>query len=174
MKAVKQRVQGQLLAANGRFALLLQNIQPEPDAAPLIYVRYAFITLGVEEHIFPAFLLDDWGNEIKGLALYDWVAEFAPQFPRAELFGFDESGQETQLFLRELEQYAKWPCYAYPTADASIAEGVLIEAVLLPDETVTEPTKVKRPSWVERPLRQAQVQWWQVPPTTQTAAGILT
>lgn len=174
MNAVKQRVQGQLLAANGRYALLLYNDQPEPEAHPLVYLRFAFITLGVEDLIFPAFLLDDWGNEIKSVELYNWVDEFAPQFPRAELFGFAASGQETQLFLRELEQYGKWPCYAYPSADVPISDGVLIEAILLPDETVPKPVKMKRPSWVKRPLRRARVQWWQVPPNTQAVGDILT
>ena len=174
MKAVKQRVAGQIFELNGRFALMLHNNHPEPDARQLLYLRCAFITVGVEEPIFPAFLLDDWGNEIKSLELYNWVDEFAPQFPRAELFGFDASGQETQLFLRELEQYNQWPCYAYTAADTPIQEGVLVEAILLPDETVTEPVKIKRPSWVERPLRRARVQWWQIPPTLQTAVGILT
>ena len=133
MKAVNLQVQGKILAANGRYALLLQQPNPEPTAGPVIYLRFAFIIQGIEEHIFPAFLLDDWGSEIKSLALYDWVDEFAPQFPRAELFGFDQSGQETQLFLRELEQYSKWPCYAYPAADTAVAQSRLIEAILLPD-----------------------------------------
>lgn len=174
MKAVNLQVQGKILAANGRYALLLQQPNPEPTAGPVIYLRLAFITQGIEEHIFPAFLLDDWGSEIKSLALYDWVDEFAPQFPRAELFGFDQSGQETQLFLRELEQYSKWPCYAYPAADTAVAQGRLIEAILLPDADAAEPSKIKRPSWIERPLRRAQVQWWQVPPTIQSTAQILT
>jgi len=174
MKAVKLRVQGQILPANGRFALLLHNPTPEPDAPQLVYLRLAFTTLEVEEPVFPGFVLDDWGNEVKSLNLYDWFEEFAPQFPRAELFGFDVAGQETQLFLRELEQYSKWPCYAYPAADTAVSQGRLIEAILLPDESVTEPLKIKRPSWVERPLRRARVQWWQVPPATQSAARILT
>ena len=174
MKAVKQRVSGRIFEANGRYALLLQNIQPDPEAKQLIYLRFAFITMGAEEHIFPGFLLDDWGNEIKSLELYNWVDEFAPQFPRAELFGVDESGQETQLFLRELEQYSKWPCYAYAAAETPIDEGCLVETILLPDETITEPVKIKRPSWVERPLQRARVQWWLVPSVIQTVDSILT
>lgn len=174
MKAIKQRVAAEIMEANGRYAILLHNVQPEPEAKQLIYLRHAFITIGAEEHIFPGFLLDDWGSEIKSLAVYDWVDEFAPQFPRAELFGFDESGQETQLFLRELEPYSKWPCYAYPAGDSPINQGVLIEAVLLPDKTTPAPIQIKRPSWVERPLRRARVQWWQVPPTTQSLDTILT
>lgn len=174
MKAVKQRVQGQLLAMNGRYALLLHDTHPEPEAPQLVYLRFAFVTVGVEEHFFPAFLLDDWGNEIKSLELYNWVDEFAVQFPRAELFGFDESGQETQLFLRELEPYGLLPCYAYPAADTAVSDGVLVEAIMLPDEGVTEPVKIKRPSEVKRPLRRARVQWWRVAPKTQSTEGILT
>lgn len=174
MKTVKQRVAGQIFTANGRFALLLHSSTPEPDASQLIYLRFAFVRIGTEEPVFPALLLDDWGAEIKSLDLYNWVDEFGPQFPRAELFGYDAYGQETQLFLRELEQYSKWPCFAYPTADTPLNDGLLIEAILLPDEAATEPVKIKRPSWVERPLRRAAVQWWQVPTNLQTATSILT
>jgi hypothetical protein len=174
MKAVKLQVQGQILAANGRFALLLQQPNPDSKTKSSIYLRFAFVTQGIEEHIFPAFLLDDWGSEIKSLALYDWVDQFAPQFPRAELFGFDQSGQETQLFLRELEQYSQWPCYAYPAADTAVHQGHRIEAILLPDAAAIKPVKIKRPGWVERPLRRAQTQWWQVPTTIQSIAQILT
>ncbi|MEJ2747503.1 MAG: hypothetical protein P8183_06300, partial [Anaerolineae bacterium] len=134
MKAVKLRVQGQILPANGRFALLLHHLTPKPDAPQLVYLRLAFTTLEVEQPIFPGFVLDDWGNEIKSLALYTWFEEFASRFPRAELFGFDAQGRETQLFLRELEQYSKWPCYAYPAADTAVSDGVRIEAILLPVE----------------------------------------
>jgi hypothetical protein len=174
MKAVKQRVAGRIFEVNGRYALLLHNAQPELDDPQLIYLRCAFITMGAEEPIFPASLLDDWGSEITSLALYNWIDEFGSQFPRAELFGFDAFGQETQLFLRELEQHSRWLCYAYPAADTPVRDGMLIKAILLPDASVTEPMKIKRPSWVELPLRRAQVQWWQVPPAIQTAVAILT
>ena len=174
MKAIKQRVQGEILSANGRFALLLQNPVPEQDAASILYLRFAFTTLTVEEPVFPAFLLDDWGNEIKSLALYNWVDEFGPQFPRAELFGFDLNGVETQLFLRELEQYSKWPCYAYPSGDTAVSQGVLIEAILLPDDTVTDPAPIKRPAALSLPLRRARVHWWQLPSGISEIGGILT
>ena len=174
MKAVNLRVQGAILTANGRYAVLLQNANPEQGAVPLVYLRFAFITMGVEEHIFPSFLLDDWGSEIKSLELYAWIDEFAPQFPRAELFGFDESGQEAQLFLRALEQYSKWPCYAYLTADTAVQDGQLLDAILLPDDSVTTPTKMKQPSWAKLPLRRARVKWWQVPTGFQSASEILT
>lgn len=174
MKAVKQRVAGRIFEVNGRYALLLQNARPEPDDPHLLYLRWAFITLGAEEPIFPAILLDDWGSEITSLSLYNWIDEFGSRFPRAELFGFDAFGQETQLFLRELEPHSRWPCYAYPAAGTPVREGMLIEAILLPNTSVTEPMKIKRPSWVELPLRRAQVQWWQVPPAIQTAVAVLT
>ena len=54
MKAVKQRVQGKLIEQNGRFHLLLTNPKPERDADDLIYLRYAFVVMGPEDHIFPA------------------------------------------------------------------------------------------------------------------------
>ncbi len=70
MRAVSWHVQGSLFTGeNGRSALLLQNMEPESETAASLYLRFAFVTLGREEHIFPAFILDDWGKEIRGLKL---------------------------------------------------------------------------------------------------------
>ena len=172
MKAVRQRVQGSLLTDNGRTALLLQDARPAATAADVVYLRYAFVTQetiaqGAESHVLPAFVLDDWGKEIKSLELYEWVREYGDQFPRAEVFGFDVSGKTTQYFLRELELVSKLPCYAYPTKETPLAAGALVEAILLPDVEVTTAQKTKRPAAAEvgQPLRSARVSWWRVNPS---------
>jgi hypothetical protein len=166
VKAVRQRVQGTLLTGNGRTALLLRDARPEAATAEVLYLRYAFVTQGVESHVLPAFVLDDWGKEIKSLELYEWVREYGDQFPRAEVFGFDLSGKATQVFLRELELVSKLPCYAYPTKETPLAAGVLVEAILLPDPGVTTVEKAKRPPATEvgQPLRSARVSWWRANP----------
>ncbi len=169
-KAVAQRVSGKLLweheaKQNGRNALLLTNPKPERNAPDLLFLRFAFVIMGTEAPLFPSFLIDDWGGEVRGTAVYRWVKENGNQFPRAEIFGFDKQGNETQRFVRELELYAKLPCTVSPTRETSLAEGTPVHAILLPDETVTEPVKIKRPSQLKRPLIAARVTWWQVPPT---------
>ena len=168
MKTVKQRVSGRLVEGNGRYALLLLDDKPGKNAAGLLYLRYAFVTQGTESPIFPAFILDDWGGEIKSLALYDWFHEYADQFPRAEVFGLDGNGRETQRFLRELDLYSRWPCYAYTTPNAPVTDGLLVEAILLPGESIQEPVKIKRPSEVKRPLCSAKASWWRVNPAITT------
>lgn len=168
MKIVTYRVSGRLLGGDGRFALLLLDDQPEKEGPDLIYLRYPFVSLGLETLIFPAFILDDWGSEIKSVGLYEWFAEFGAQFPRAEVFGLDENGRETQRFVRELEQYSKLPCLAFANLKTPLADGNLVEAILLPDDASGSPVKIKRPSWVKRPLRSAKVSWWQVHPATTT------
>ncbi len=168
MRAVRQRVQGKLLEENGRFAFLLTNSKPARDAENLLYLGYALVTLGREEHIFPSFLLDDWGNEIRGVKLFRWIRDNGNEFPRAEIFGYEKDGSETQVFARALELYATLPCYAYPSRTAPVTEGHLLKAILLPDASVTVPERIKRPSsdLLERPLRSARVQWWLVSPDT--------
>ncbi len=174
MKTILQRIRGRLLRHDGRYALLLLDTNPDIDEQDLLYLRYAFVTQGVEAHILPTFILDDWGGEIKTLELYDWFHEFAAHFPRAELFGWDKLGAETQIFLRELEQYSQLFCYAYPEPDTPLPDGLLVEAILLPDETAQEPVKIKRPSTLERPLRSARVTWWHVHPDRIAIRQILT
>jgi len=170
MKVVTQRVQGKLLPAKGRSALLLGN--PEPTAeetADSLYLRFAFVLQGVETVIFPAELLDDWGNSVRGQALYEWVLEFADQFPRAEIFGFDGRGTETQCFLRDLEVMEPVRCYAYSNKEVALADGVLVEEILLPTAGVKSAEKIERPVLEEkRPLQFARVTWWQVPSETTT------
>jgi hypothetical protein len=152
MKAIKQKVNGMILENEPGSLVWDESADP-------IYLRYAFVTLGPEEHILPAFLLDDWGKEIKGLELYEWVEENGLYFPRAEMFGFKPSGQETQIFLRELDLVLKYRCYAYPTAETPLADGRLIETVYLADSSVTEPIPTKRPPNVPRLLSKSAVRW---------------
>ncbi|WP_420632048.1 hypothetical protein [Candidatus Leptofilum sp.] len=178
-RAVAKRVSGRLLweneaKRNGRTALLLTNPKPDRDAANLLYLRFAFVLMGTEAPLFPSFLIDDWGGEVRGTAVYQWIKENGNQFPRAEIFGFDQQGTEAQYFVRELELYAKLPCLAYPNRQMPLAEGTPIHAILLPDGSVAEPVKIKRPSELKRPLSAARVPWWQVPPTmSQFDFGLL-
>lgn len=156
MKAIKQKVTGIILEGEQAGVVL-------DDTADLIYLRYAFVTLGPEDHILPAFLLDDWGNEIKGLKLYDWVEENGLYFPRAEIFGFRPSGQQTQIFLRELDLVLKFRCYAFPKAAAPLQDGRLIETIFLPDDSVKEPMPAKRPKNAPKLLLKSAVRWVKIP-----------
>jgi hypothetical protein len=163
MRAVKQRVAGDLLVEGKKAGLILRELKPPPEASNLIYLRYAFVTRGPADHIFPAFILDDWGKEIGSLQLYRWVRDNGERFPRGEIFGFEQDGRSTQAFLREIELYARYPCYAYTTADQPVNEGVLLSSILIPDDTVAAPQQIKRPDGIKPPLSAARVTWWLVP-----------
>ena len=166
MRAVRQRVSGELLLQNKKKALILRQVKPPKEAENIVYLRYALVTRGPGDHIFPAFVLDDWGKERGNLRLYGWVRENGDRFPRAEIFGFEQDGRETQAFLREMDLYARYPCYAYAAADQAVTEGHLLSAILLPDPSVTEPKQIKRPEDLKLPLRAARVTWWLVPAGT--------
>ena len=165
LRAVGQRVAGELLKQKSRSGLILHDLKPDGETTDLITLRYAFVTRGPGggDHIFPAFILDDWGREIRSLKLYRWVRENGEQFPRAEIFGFEQDGRETQCFLRELELYARLPCYAYRAREQAVSTGSLLDTVLLPDSTSLEPQQIARPADVRRPLRAARVTWWRIP-----------
>jgi hypothetical protein len=166
MRPVSQRVAGRLLLQDQANGLILEQLQP-PDGAPnLVYLRYALVTRGPGDHIFPAFILDDWGKEIRSLKLYRWVREEGDRFPRAEIFGFEQDGRETQAFLREMELYARLPCYAAGTADQPVDETHLLSIVLLPDPAVHTPVRIKRPADLKGPLSIARVTWWRIPAGT--------
>ena len=170
MKAAKLHVHGKLITENGRSDLLLLDEEPTAKTENSLYLRFALVIMGPEDHVMPAILLDDWGKEIRSLKIYKFLREYGDQFPRAEIFGFDMDGSETQLFVRSLELYSRLPCYAYTDVKAPLDEGVLIEAILLPDGETDRAVRLEKAkdSGVKRPLRSAQVSWWRVPLSTMT------
>ena len=163
MNSVVMKVKGEMLAQDGINSLTVQDLNPASEANNLIFLRFAFITRGKGGNIFPSFILDDWGREIRGLKLYDWVRQNGEQFPRGEIFGYEEDGQETQCFLRELELYAKLPTYAFKDKEQPLNKGSLIHAVLLPLDSILAPIWISPPQAIKSPLRSALVNWWQVP-----------
>ena len=170
MKAAHQHIHGQLITENGRSALLLLDAEPEVKTDASLYLRYAVVVRGPDDHVLPAILLDDWGKEIRGLKIYEFLREHGDEFPRAEIFGFDMDGSEAQLFVRSLELYSRLPCYAYTDVKAPLDEGVLLDAILLPDIETSEVARLEKASeaGVKRPLRSALVSWWRVAPSTTT------
>ena len=158
MKLIKQRVAGRLLAAGGRVAVRLGGSEE-----PAVYLAYALVTQGIAAQILPALLLDDWGNEIKGLRLYDWVRENGLHFPRAEVFGLTPAGAASQYFLRDMELFAPTPVYAATDKAAPIQTWLPVQAVLLPDVAALAPEPATPPDDMHGPLRVACVSWWRVP-----------
>jgi hypothetical protein len=171
-RAIGQYVHGMLFVDNGRATLLITDLDPALETERSIYLRFAFPFQGTEEPILPVSVLDDWGDEIGGLGLYEWVREFGEQFPRAELFGFDLNGQERQCFLRELELHGRMPCYAYRARDVPLSQGILVESIMLAEASVLVPRKIKPPPTVKRPLRSAMVTWWVVNSTAASSGWL--
>jgi len=142
----------------------LRSPQPEPDAPDLVVLRFAFVTRGPGDHIFPSLVVDDWGREMRALTIYQWVRENGDRFPRSEIFGYEQDGRETQVFLREMELMARLPCYAYADDQAAVTEGLLLHTILLEDAQVDAPVRSGRPPELPLPLRAARVNWWKIPP----------
>ena len=166
MQPISHRVRGALFRRNGRLALLLDD-EGEP-----FYLRFAFVTQGPEEPVFPAFLLDDWGGERGDLDVYQWAYEEGFRFPRANLFGFEADGRETQLFLRELELYFKYPCYVVPRRKTPVTEGARLDVILLPDPAHEgKPEKAEAPAELPWPLRRAAARWRRVNPSALQEQG---
>ncbi|MGH2538744.1 MAG: hypothetical protein ACRDHL_15250, partial [Candidatus Promineifilaceae bacterium] len=106
MAAARQRLGGYLLRGSAGAALILD------EGGPAVMVSYALPLLDSGQ-ILPELVLDDWGREIKGLALYAWLREQGQRFPRAEVFGFDSQGDALQCFVREIDLTAGLPLYAH-------------------------------------------------------------
>jgi hypothetical protein len=157
---IKHPVPGTLIIDGDKAALRLGAA----GDAERVYLAYALVTQGPELQVLPSVLLDDWGNEVSDLALFDWIGENGLRFPRAEIFGESPTGAPVQYFLRDLELFGRYPVYAYLQPDAPAGSGVLLRAVLLPGATATDPAPADPPADVGEPLRRAQVEWWRVGP----------
>lgn len=134
--------------------------------APQQILRLALITRGAERNIFPALALDDWGRERKGSGLYRWLYEQGTRFPRAEIFGFDAQGDETQMFLRDLELSFRFPCFVYPDESSAVSAGIRVHTIFCPGDTgLTVPVKTPPPPDTPFALRRAALYWRLIDPT---------
>lgn len=155
---IKEVVRGELVPFEDGLALRLDN----HDGTETVYLAYALVTQGPGLRVLPSVLLDDWGAEIGGLQLYQWIEENGLRFPRAEVFGKDPSGSPVQYFIRDLELFGKYPVYAFSAEDAPDATGVQVDTVLIMRDGNDAPEPIEPPDDIGTPLRRAKVQWWAV------------
>lgn len=154
MRPLTQPIKGTLYRRDEAIGLLLAETESS------LHLRFAFIVQGTEKLIFPAVVLDDWGRERNTLSLYRWVYEEGQRFPRAEVFGFTHSGRKTQIFLRDLEIFFKYPCYVYPGRNTPVSDGLRLDVVFLPaEEKLAAPAERDVPPDLKWPLRHAAVTW---------------
>ena len=166
MEPLTQPVHGTLYQQGETTGLLLE------EAPARFFLRFAFVVQGTERLIFPALVLDDWGRERSSLSLYRWVFQEGQRFPRAEVFGFTKSGRETQIFLRDLEIFFKYPCYVYPGPTTPLGAGLRLNVVFIPTEEKTVSPEISEvPEEVSWPLRHAAVSWRRATAAALTAAG---
>lgn len=158
MPDLRKRIRGRIHKVDEKAMLLLD------ERVAYCYLAFSLLERGTEREIFPESLLDDWGHEIKNLALYDWIQENGIHFPRAEIFGYDRAGNNIQCFLRDLDPLSKYPCYVFEEPRQAIVEGVQVVSIGLPDNDVQQPVRTRRPPGTESPLNNAKVHWWRVGP----------
>lgn len=176
MRLIQQKVRGRMVVDDGfllwtKASAKVSAEEVDVSADAYSFIRYAFAMRGTEHAVYPALLLDDWGNEVRKLELYAWVEEHGDAFPRAEIFGRDHAGKETQVFLRELELVYRYGAVIAPARDALIADCVPLRHIFLSDPAVSAPERCKPPEKVTTPLRRARIKWWKLPPEYQSVDG---
>jgi len=156
MNGIRLKTLGKLESKGERAALLIsQN-------GKTYILRLAYVLRGTDARFFPESVLDDWGHEISGSELYQWVRENEVYFPRAELFGHDIKGKPRQCFLRELDLAAGLPLYVFEEASAPLNSGLQVHAILLVDKESSQRQLSVAPARISYPLRGATVEWWLV------------
>jgi hypothetical protein len=161
MKPARYKLSGVVLPAPNHTAVWLTSAD-SPHARPL-WLALALTVRGSEAPILPALVVDDYGHEIAGKALYDWLHTEGDSYPRATVYGYDPDGSETECFVRALELHWKAPCLLYTQRHTPVADGVPVRHLLVTDERVAQPTPIK-PAGLALPaaLRRARVGWWAV------------
>jgi len=159
---------------NGRLYLRQQQgglfwQQSEPPIA----LRFGLSTLGEGSLFFPHILLDDWGNEVSGLSLYQWIRDNSLHFPRAEIFGVDQQGQAQQYFLRDLDVVEPLICFGYPHIEAAVSTGIRIERVFVAGLGSGEPMRIAAPTDAPWMLQRARLSWWRVNPESLPRYGFV-
>jgi hypothetical protein len=170
MKPIQQKLSGKLFVDGARSALWLalaeDGISAEnyPIQPTELFARYALVQYGSEAPLFPAFLLDDWGNELKGAKLYGWIQRQGHLYPRSEIFGYDLYGRETQRFVKEIEIHDPCYCYIYSDRQASIADGTLINTIIVANAATNKTTPIQPPAMIGAPLRTVRANWLEISP----------
>lgn len=163
MAAIQQVVHGTLLRDGTRTALWWDiDGEASAESSPY-YLRFALVERGAEALLFPETLLDDWGREIIGLAVYAWIDANGDLFPRAEVFGRTPTGLSRQCFLRELELGFTLPCFITPQRNAPPTGIIPLDLILLTSDAITQPTRSVPPQAASGPLRRARLHWWLAP-----------
>lgn len=154
--------------------LLLGAIKPDRETPPppsqkTLFMRFCFVIQGIERPFMPAFVMDDWGNEVKKLSLFEWLYKDGDQYPRSEVFGFeaghDGEWAETQRFVREFELGAKFPTFvAAGRADFPKKED-RIRGILFVNSDANVVQRIKAPTRWPMPLKRTNLPVWEVPPS---------
>lgn len=166
MKPLTLQINARRFKRDEHHAILLD------DDAPSQPLRLALIIRGSEQHVFPALALDDWGREKKGTGLFRWLYEEGPRFPRAEVFGFDAEGAQTQIFLRDLELSFRYPCFVYEDPTAPVEDGRRLHTIFIASPLQQpEPVKIKPPKDLPWSIRHAAVRWRQTEVSSLAGAG---
>lgn len=134
------------------------------DSGKLYYLAFALPIWGGEQLLFPESLLDDWGHEINSLSLYGWLQKNGPDFPRAEIFGYDQSGKTMQAFMRDVDFMSNYPCYILESRKDPVEAGNLVTDIVVPSVGISKPVLVNGVDFFSLPMSKAQVRWWQADP----------
>ena len=164
---IAQEMRGRLLSEpeSGQACIIFPA---GPDSSEeTVFLRYALVLLGSERPLLPSFLLDDWGREIKGVSLFEWIFNEGERFPRAEVVGYvhhpRRGWKESQFFVRDLELVARWPVFATTRFDAPPEAGIRVHYLAREDPHINHPSPIDRPENLTMPLKRALVSWWVVP-----------
>ncbi|XWX05315.1 hypothetical protein VZO05_07080 [Aggregatilineales bacterium SYSU G02658] len=124
---VQDIVSGVVLRA---FDRLFLASEPTPDAEVIasgsVAVRYGIVYLGRAYHaIMPELVALDTGGGFAGEEAWNFLFEQSNLFPRADVIGFREDGQEDMVTVKSLDLMYPVRAFAFHPADAPVNLGQL-------------------------------------------------
>lgn len=101
---IADRFSGAVVQAGDQQALIIQ-----PGPAPVVWagpclVRYGLRYLGKPHlSIIPGLVVLDHGEMLTGEAAWDFLTRRSNRYPRAEVFGYRNDGQDEMMLVRALD-----------------------------------------------------------------------
>jgi hypothetical protein len=137
---VGDAVEGSLITLDEHL-LLVQTPPAEASithAGPMI-LRYALVYLGRSYHaIVPELVAMDTGGGFSGEEAWDFLINKSNLFPRADVIGYREDGQEDMVTVKSLDLAAPVRTFVYSDESSRTPIGVL-SAIVMQDTSQLPP-----------------------------------
>lgn len=126
-------LQGLILSVDNHYLLATSDIEGhEPVHTGGFVLRYGVVYLGKPHlSLVPALLALDYGEFKTGEDGWNFLVNKSTLYPRADVFGHNKSGEDTQAFVKELDLMYPFDLLVYAD-DSATTPLCKVDAIITP------------------------------------------